>query len=316
MMDLDEILGLLQSDLPGLCAKARETALVAKGTHVFVRGLIEFSNICRRNCLYCGLRAQNGSLKRYCLSQNDIIDAASIAVKSGVDSIVLQSGEGACDPAWLAEVVREIVMRFGVAVTLSVGECDRKDYELWRKNGASRYLLKHETADPALYDRLHPGYSLKDRLECLHVLGRLGYETGSGFMTGLPGQTLATLDEDIRLCAKLNVAMAGVGPFISQHNTPLAGNPSGSPDLALAAVATLRLALPHLNLPATTALASVDRDQGQLRGLMAGANVLMPSFTPPQAAEFYSIYDNKNRVGIEQAGAAITAAGRTHSLNI
>lgn len=299
-----------------LAALAAANPLCAPGSHVYARGIIEFSNICRRNCHYCGLRVQNRNLRRYLLSRAKIMAAARAAAAGGVDTIVLQSGEGACQTGWLADVVRAIREELGLAVTLSVGERPAADYEIWRRAGASRYLLKHETCDPALYRRLHPGYSLKRRLDCMRQLRGLGYELGGGFMIGLPGQTLSTLASDILLCLGLHVDMCGAGPFIPQKNTPLAAAAPGGVELTLAVLAVLRLCLPRANLPATTALATLDPQAGQTSGLLAGANVLMPAFTPPAAARNYAIYDSKNRVSVRDAAAAIEAAGRVHSLSI
>lgn len=314
-MTRKDILRLLRDpDAEELRKRAEKALLAAKGSHVHVRGLIEFSNICRRNCLYCGLRAQNSALRRYRLSQEEILAAAAGAIAQGADSIVLQSGEGSCDPAWLAEVVAELKKHEGIAITLSVGEGQARDYALWRNAGASRYLIKHETASPALYARLHPGHKLGERIRALLALRDLGYEIGSGFMIGLPGQKLEDLAGDIALCRALRVDMCGAGPFIPQADTPLAGEACGSVALTLRALSVLRLALPWANLPATTALASLDPEKGQTAGLMAGANVLMPSFTPPRAAVQYRIYDHKNRVGMANAVRAIEKAGRSHGL--
>lgn len=293
--------------------RAEDAVLASKGRHIFVRGLIEFSNRCRRNCRYCGLRAQNYGVKRYLLSQEEILRAAQNAAAAGADTIVLQSGEGGCQPEWLAEVVRELC-GLGLPITLSVGEWDKKIYEMWRKAGAARYLLRHETSDADLYAALHPGYSLENRLACLKNLRDLDYEVGSGFMAGLPGQSLESIAKDILTCARLDVDMAGIGPFIPQKGTPLAGAPKGAAPLALRAMAALRISHPRVNQPATTALATLDPRRGQTDGLRWGANVLMASFTPKEEAGNYSIYDNKHRVEIREAAASIEAAGRTHAL--
>lgn len=315
MPERSEILDLLlEKPADDLRQQAEKATLAQKGGHVFVRGLLEFSNRCKRNCLYCGLRAQNSAIRRYLLPQEAIIASAEMAVAAGADTIVLQSGEGCFNAGWLAEIVREITTRLRVPVTLSVGECESGAYELWRKAGAARYLLRHETSDAALYARLHPGHSLENRLKCLRILGSLGYEVGSGFMVGLPGQSMESIADDILLCRKLNVDMAGIGPFIPQSGTPLAGQKGGSADLALRAIAALRIAHPRVNQPATTALASLDPAQGQTEGLRWGANVLMASFTPPAAAKDYTIYDNKCRVSMQDAARAIEDAGRTHGL--
>ena len=313
-MEYGEILRLLREEpAEALREQAEKAVLASKGRHVFVRGLIEFSSRCRRNCRYCGLRAQNSGIKRYLLSQEQILRAAQSAAQAGADTIVLQSGEGACRPEWLAEVVREI-SRLGLPITLSVGEWDKKVYEMWRKAGAARYLLRHETSDAALYGALHPGHSLDERLTCLNNLRNLDYEVGSGFMVGLPGQSLESIARDIETCVRLDVDMAGIGPFIPQKGTPLADALKGKAALALRAMAVLRIAHPRVNQPATTALATLDPRRGQTDGLKWGANVLMASFTPKEEAGNYSIYDNKHRVEILEAAASIEAAGRIHDL--
>ena len=310
-MDRADILHLLyEADGEELRRLAAQTLLRAKGTRVFVRGLIEFSNVCRRNCRYCGLRAQNRALSRYTLTQDEVLESARSAVALGADSIVLQSGEGAADASWLAEVVREITLSLHVPVALCVGELTERDYALWREAGATRYLLKHETADAALYARLHPGHALAERVASLHVLKGLGYAIGTGFMPGLPGQSAESLADDILLARELGVAMCGAGPFIPQAETPLAHAPGGTAAQNLRVLSVLRLALPEADLPATTALASL-APGGQAEGLRAGANVLMPSFTPAGRRADYRIYDHKAPVSMADAAEAIAAAGRT-----
>lgn len=279
-----------------------------------MRGLIEFSNVCRRNCRYCGLRSQNGCLRRYTLTKPEIMDAAACAVASGADTIVLQSGEYPVDPMWLADVVDCLRGGLEVPITLSVGEHPRASYALWKEAGAARFLLKHETADPRLYRALHPGHELAERIVSLRTLQRLGYEIGSGFMIGLPGQRLVTLADDIILARRLGASMCGVGPFIPQKDTPLGACPTGDRQLVLRVMAVLRIIMPWANIPATTALATVDAAGGQRDGLLAGGNVLMPSFTPANRRAQYRIYDNKNRVDMCAARLAIEAAGRSHSL--
>lgn len=316
-MNKSDILHLLEKEpLEALFRNAEKTLRKHKGSHVNCRGLIEFSNICRRNCLYCGLAVQNKKIRRYRLTQAEIMESAQKAAKAGVDTIVLQSGEGATHPEWLAEVITEIATTLKLPVTLSVGEWGEREYSLWRLAGASRFLLKHETASDALYSRLHPGHALKNRICCLETLASLDYEIGDGFMVGLPGQTLASYADDILLAQKLNVAMCGVGPFIPHQQTALANEASGSTGLTLRIIAILRLALPNANLPATTALATLDPQKGQIWGLKAGANVLMPSFTPEVSASSYAIYDNKHKVSVQAAISAIEEAGRTHALKL
>ena len=314
-MRREEILELLfATPFEALCERAARVLEEEKGSHVHVRGLIEFSNVCRRNCRYCGLRSENANLRRYTLDKAEIMAAAKNAVAMGADTIVLQSGESAIEPMWLADVVDCLRGDLNVPVTLSLGEHSRATYALWKEAGAVRFLLKHETADPKLYTALHPGHELAERIHCLRVLQRLGYEIGSGFMVGLPGQRAVSLADDIILSRRLGVSMCGAGPFIPQHDTPLGAYPSGSAQLALRVMAVMRIAMPWANIPATTALATVDALGGQRNGLLAGGNVLMPSFTPPAYGKQYRIYDNKNRVDMLGARKAIEGAGRSHSL--
>ena len=233
----------------------------------------------------------------------------------GVDTLVLQSGEVHGDPQRIAHVVDALRTRFPVAVTLSVGEQPTASYALWKEAGASRFLLKHETADASLYAALHPGYTLAQRVDALQRLRRASYEIGSGFIVGVPGQRPETLADDILLARELHVDMCGAGPFIPQADTPLGNEPQGSVELALRVMAVLRIALPWSNLPATTALASLDPVSGQREGLLAGGNVLMPGFTPAAHREDYCIYDNKHRVSMDEARQVIESAGRTLSLH-
>ncbi len=312
----EDILSLLfDTDLDALCERASRALDEHKGRHVFVRGLVEFSNICRRNCRYCGLRAPNTALDRYSLTQEEILAVAADAVHAGVDTIVLQSGEYEIDARWLADIVSAIVARFGVAVTLSVGEQPREAYALWREAGANRFLLKHETADKDLYASLHPGHSLQERVDAIRTLQELGYETGSGFIVGVPEQRPEILADDILLAHSLGVAMCGAGPFVPQAATPFGHEARGSIELTLRVMAVLRIVLPWANLPATTALATLDPIEGQIRGLRMGGNVLMPSFTPSERRSQYRIYDNKHRVDMDEVRTVIQRAGRTHALD-
>ena len=314
-MNRRQILELLfRMPWPELRAAAQQQRRAAVGRHVFVRGLLEFSNLCRRNCRYCGLQRANRELRRYCLTEGQILAAARQAAAAGVDTLVLQSGEWERPPHWLADIVRRVKAELGLAVTLSVGEVPREHYACWREAGADRFLLRHETADAALYARLHPGHRLAERLRALEWLAELGYEVGSGFLVGVPGQRPTSLVDDILLVRRLGVAMCGVGPFIPQAATPLAHSPRGDVPLTLRVLAVLRLVLPTAHLPATTALASLSPADGQRQGLLAGANVLMPSFTPPACRSAYRIYDNKAQVSLAAARHAITAAGLRHRL--
>ena len=282
------------------------------GDNVFLRGLIEFSNYCRCNCLYCGLRRDNAAINRYRLDDDDIIKAALEAAKAGVDTIVLQSGE---DPAYTRKRIARIVARIkdetGLAVTLSVGNRSQTAYRLWKRSGADRYLLKHETANTMLYAAHHPGDSLERRLTALYRLRDSGYGVGTGFIVGLPGQSDEVLMQDIALTRSLGVEMCGVGPFIPQRNTPLAHRKPGSVEKTLKVIAYLRTHLPHLNIPATTALASLAPKDGHELALQAGANVIMPNFTPYEYKKNYNIYDGKVSVEMDSALTAIARCMRT-----
>lgn len=263
------------------------------GDAILLRGLVEFSNHCGRHCYYCGLNATNRSLERYRLSDEEILDSAAKIASENIKTVVLQSGEDpALDPQWLARIVKEIKSRHGIAVTLSVGERPRADYELWKKAGADRYLLKIETSDKKLYDSLHTGMSFENRLRCLRDLKDLGYETGSGIMVGLPGQTLCTIANDILFFKEWGFDMIGIGPFIPHEKTELAGTKPGDVNLVLKTLALTRIVMKKVNLPATTALGSMGKDY-RAEGLKAGANVLMPNYTPAKYKRLYEIYPNK-----------------------
>lgn len=326
-MNVGDVLELLRLPLGELTALARNVRHVTVGGRVRVRGLVEFSSHCRRNCLYCGLRAPNHSLARYTLTKEEILAAAWEAYLAGVDSFVLQSGELSGGPGvppteehdaraqWLADVVATLKETFALPIALSVGECPREHYALWKEAGATRFLLKHETSDPDLYARLHPGYSLESRVGALRTLRSLGYRTGTGFIIGLPGQTLETLAGDILLARELDVGMCGVGPFVPHAATPMAHVPAGSVELTLRVVAALRLTLPDADLPATTALETLAPGSGQREGLLSGANVVMPSFTPDTRRSAYSLYDNKVRVTMDAVRGAVEGAGLVHGLD-
>ncbi len=227
------------------------------GDTVHIRAIIEFSNICSRQCIYCGLNCGNSELERFRMSKDEIVRSAKAAVDAGYRTIVLQSGEDRSYPVERLGEIVEAVKSIGdepPAVTLSCGEMSHEDYEYLRQKGADRYLLKHETADPELYGKLHPCGTLEERVKCLRDLKALGYETGSGFMIGLPGQTLETVADDLLLLKDIGCHMAGIGPFIANPRTPLAWAKNGDTELTRRAVAIARLLLPHANLPVTTSL--------------------------------------------------------------
>jgi len=262
------------------------------GDEVHLRGFIEFSNYCKQNCHYCGLRYDNQKLKRYRLSPEEIYETAREAVALGYKTLVLQAGEdNHFTPQIITQLVKEI-KKLDVAITLSFGEHDYKTYALWRKAGADRYLLKHETADPELFAQIRPGKTLKERLLCQSWLKELGYQLGSGCMVGLPGQTLDTLADDILLMQEMDVDMAGIGPFIPHPDTPLAPSQQGSLEMTLKMVAVARIVMPLVHLPATTALGTI-HGRGREMALEAGGNVVMPNVSPTDFRELYQIYPNK-----------------------
>lgn len=289
-MEKKELVRLLAlEDFTPIYQQADEVRKREKGDIVNIRAIIEFSNICGRKCRYCGLNSTNKKAVRYRMSSKEILDTAEQAVNAGYRTIVLQSGE---DPCFHKETLGHIVKSIkamGAAVTLSCGELTFEELEHLRKCGANRYLLKHETADPELYRELHPCGTLAERVNCLRNISKLGYETGSGFMIGLPGQTLETIAEDLLLLKELNCQMAGIGPFIPHPDTPLAGEEEGSPELTKRAVALTRLLLPQANLPVTTALGVIDQQEKE-NAFACGANVIMKKVTPSPYKEAYEIY--------------------------
>ncbi|MEW6726638.1 MAG: [FeFe] hydrogenase H-cluster radical SAM maturase HydE [Bacillota bacterium] len=289
------LLGAEGEEAAALFRAADQVRAAHLGPEVHLRAIIEFSNHCARNCLYCGLRRDNRRIRRYRMTPQEILAAAHRARQGGYRSIVLQSGE---DPGFalddLARVVKRIKETLDVAVTLSLGDRSRDDYRRLRDAGADRYLLKHETADPALFARLRPGTTLESRLERLRWLQELGYQVGAGSIVGLPGQTCETLAADILLLQSIGVEMAGIGPFIPHPDTPLGSSPPGSTDTTLKILAVTRLLLPRTHLPATTALATLD-PEGRRRALAAGANVVMPDVTPAPYRQHYAIYPGRSR---------------------
>lgn len=296
-----------------LYGQADEVRARYVGEEVHLRGVIEFSNYCRRHCHYCGLRADNNRLARYRMQPEEILAAARRGVELGYGTIVLQSGE---DPWYTGEMLAELVRAIkalGVAVTLCVGERPREEYELWREAGADRYLLKQETANPELYRRLHPGMSWEERLECLRWLKDLGYQVGSGNIVGLPGQTLEDLAADLLLLRELEVEMAGIGPFIPHPDTPLGGYPAGSLELTYRVLAVARLVIPWAHLPATTAVGTLAPNGRQL-ALQRGANVIMPNLTPDQYRPNYQIYPGKICINEEPEDCRHCLEGMIRSL--
>lgn len=262
------------------------------GDEVHLRGLIEFSNICRNNCLYCGIRRGNQNVCRYRMTEDEIIETARRAVNLGFKTIVLQSGENMYYNASRMCHIIETIKKFDVAITLSIGERTYEEYKDFRAAGADRYLMRIETTDKALYHKLDPQMSWQHRYDCLLFIKELGYELGSGIMVGLPEQSIESIAEDLLFLKELGVDMAGIGPFIPHPETPLAKEQGGTLNLALRTMAVMRLLLPDINIPATTAMESLAPD-GRIQALKAGANVVMPNVTDREYCKLYELYPNK-----------------------
>lgn len=308
-MDRKEILHWLRCDGPKELEQLWRLADRARQQHVgeavHLRGLVEISNYCARSCHYCGLRAPNRQVSRYRLSAEEILDCADQAVRLGYGTLVLQSGEDdRIEAEWLASLLRHIKATTPLALTLSLGERSEDDLRIWREAGADRYLLRFETSDRALYRAIHPdrGARVSDRLALLRQLKSLGYETGSGVMVGIPGQSYAILADDILLFRELDLDMIGIGPFIAHPDTPLGqaasplpGETQVPPSIGMTckAVALARILRPDANIPATTAVAVMDAWQGRELALRCGANVIMPNLTPARFREHYTIYPGK-----------------------
>ena len=291
--DLAALLEAEEAESPLLFNLADKVRSRFVGDDIHLRGIIEFSNYCSKNCLYCGLRIDNRELDRYRMSAAEIVEGSGRAAALGCRTIVLQSGEdGFYTAGLLADIIRTVKEEFDVAVTLSVGDRTRTDYAIFRQAGADRYLLKHETSDARLFAALRPGTTLEDRLKRAAWLKELGYQVGSGNIVGLPGQGVETLTADILLMRRMGVEMAGIGPFIPSSHTPLGGASGGSLEMALKTLAVTRLVLPRTHLPATTAAATVD-PLGRVKALKCGANVIMPNMTPLSCRGGYCIYPGK-----------------------
>ena len=273
------------------------------GSKVFIRGLIEFTNYCKNDCYYCGIRKSNRNASRYRLSDEDIISCCEEGYSLGFRTFVLQGGE---DPYFTDErmcrIVSEIKKSYGdCAVTLSIGERSRESYQKLFDAGADRFLLRHETADFCHYSKLHPNtLSAENRQLCLKNLKDIGYQVGTGFMVGSPFQTTENLADDMLFLSSLKPSMVGIGPFIPHKDTPFADKPSGTLELTLFMLGLIRLALPYALIPSTTALGTIS-PIGRELGLKAGANVVMPNLSPPSVRKKYMLYDNKICTGEESA---------------
>jgi biotin synthase len=312
----DFLLHYITTDDPAegeaLFAAARRAREEQYGRGVYFRGLIEFTNYCKNDCYYCGIRRGNEKVERYRLSLEEILNCCRMGDLLGYRTFVLQGGE---DPFFTDEGIVEIVAAVrraypDHAITLSIGERSRGAYEAFFAAGANRYLLRHETAGDDHYRKMHPpSMSLAERKQCLYDLRDIGYQVGAGFMVGTPFQRPEDLLADLRFLEELRPQMAGIGPFIPQADTPFGAFPGGGLEQSLRMVALTRLLLPGALIPATTALGTIS-PQGRERGLMAGANVVMPNLSPKAVRKLYALYDNKICTGDEAAECRLCMEGR------
>lgn len=304
---LEQLKSLLSCEqeevLSYLYSSARQVADCVYGKNIYIRGLIEFTNYCRNDCFYCGIRRSNDQADRYRLSLEDIMECCKEGYELGFRTFVLQGGE---DLYFTDDRICEIVSRIrkqyaDCAITLSIGEKSKESYQKYFDAGANRYLLRHETANDKHYAKLHPPeLSLENRKQCLWDLKEIGYQVGCGFMVGSPQQTVENLYEDLQFIKKLQPQMVGIGPFIPQHDTPFAGEKAGTLEQTLRLLSIIRLIHPQVLLPATTALGTI-HPQGRERGILAGANVVMPNLSPVSVRKKYALYDNKICTGDEAA---------------
>ena len=318
MLSKEEIVRRLKDDAgqKELLKEADKVRHDNVGDEVHLRGLIEFSNICRNNCMYCGIRRDNKQLQRYRMSEEELIETARRGAELGFKTIVMQSGEDMYYNTDRMCRIVETIKKFDVAVTLSMGERDYVEYKAFRNAGADRYLMRIETTDKDLYHKLDPEMSWQHRYECLLMLKELGYELGTGSMVGLPEQSIESIADDLLFMQKLEVDMAGIGPFIPHQQTPLKDAAGGTLDLALRTMALMRIMLPDINIPATTAMESL-HPQGRIKALQGGANVVMPNITEGEYRKLYELYPGKICVNDTPAhcrsciGLKIMSIGRT-----
>lgn len=296
--------------------EAVQTAQKIYGNQVFIRGLIEFTNYCKNDCYYCGIRRSNHCADRYRLTKEEILSCTDTGYELGFRTFVLQGGE---DPYFTDERICELVSEIrqkhpDCAITLSIGEKSKESYKRYFDAGADRYLLRHETANGTHYRRLHPDeLSLEHRKQCLWDLKEIGYQVGCGFMVGSPGQTTETLYEDLQFIRELMPHMVGIGPFIPQKDTPFAREPAGTMEQTLRLLSIIRLIHPHVLLPATTALGTI-HPKGRELGIQSGANVVMPNLSPVDVRDKYKLYDNKICTGDEAAECRFCMENRMKSI--
>ncbi|MGB5289069.1 MAG: [FeFe] hydrogenase H-cluster radical SAM maturase HydE [Ignavibacteriaceae bacterium] len=302
------------TDIEKLYSRADEIRKEYCGDEVHLRGIIEFSNYCDQNCLYCGLQKSNKNIHRYRMTKDEIISTAGKITQAGIKTVVLQSGE---DHFYSKSLVTDIILsikeKFDPAITLSIGERGKDEYEEWKNAGADRYLLKHETANEHLYSTYHQHEKLKSRLAHIQCLKKIGYQTGSGNIIGLPGQTTEDIADDILLCKELDCDMCSFSPFIPSNDSPFRDIPAANVDLALKTNSVARIVLKNVHIPATTALSTLMSNGAEV-GLKVGANVIMPNFTPFPYRENYKIYKNKKAynplVYLEEIKSMLDRIGR------
>lgn len=306
-LSLADYQALIDHRTPKLAEELARRAVAARqkiyGNAVFIRGLIEISNFCKNDCLYCGIRRSNKNCSRYRLEASDILACCDEGYSLGFRTFVMQGGEDAYyTDERLCDLIGQIKARYpDCAVTLSLGERSRESYQRLFDAGADRYLLRHETATDAHYASLHPAeLTLQNRLQCLRDLKEIGFQTGCGFMVGSPGQTTAHLAADLKFVEEFSPAMCGIGPFIPQSDTPFRNEKAGTVEQTCYLLSILRLIKPNLLLPSTTALGSID-PMGREKGILAGANVVMPNLSPPSVRKKYQLYNNKVSDGAESA---------------
>lgn len=295
--DLEYVLSLQdEEELSCLFSFADKIRKEHCGEGIALRGIIEFSSFCVRECFYCGLNKHNRKLERYRMNKYELFKAVEYLVSRDIKTVVLQSGEDeGLDVLWLKDIIENIKSRFDLAVTLSVGERSAQDYRAWKEAGSDRYLLKIETSDKKLYSSMHPRMDFNQRLDCLSVLAKLGYQVGTGNIIGLPGQRLKDIAKDIIFFKQGDFDMIGIGPFIPHGDSRFSGEKKGDALLTLKAIALTRILTRNAHIPATTALGSLDKDY-RWEGLKCGANVLMPNFTPQPFRRLYEIYPGKRCV--------------------
>lgn len=317
LQQLDYLLNTDDRDLIEKLRKvAQETAQSVYGNKIFIRGLIEFTNYCKNDCYYCGIRKSNRCVDRYRLEKETILACCCQGYELGFRTFVLQGGEDMFfTDDYVCEIVSSIKKNYpDCAVTLSIGERSRESYQRFRDAGADRYLLRHETANMYHYSILHPAkMSLTARKKCLYDLKEIGFQVGCGFMVGSPGQTIETLYEDLQFVRELQPEMVGIGPFIPEQNTPFAQEKSGTMEQTLRLLSIIRLLRPRVLLPATTALGTIN-SKGREAGILHGANVIMPNLSPLEVREKYMLYDNKISTGDEAAESLSDIKNRVQTI--